>query len=195
MGSLVHTPPTSPSWVRRLQAGWYVVIAHFAVACALEPQPAPELLIPNEGPAEITGVLWTCYPEAGVWTLDVETSGWSGVGRLFLGTPTMDDAGGGIEAHSFGSEGAAADGSSDCLGLYLPAVADWQDANPSFSTRFDCSREAEVNALLVVSDAQGENWSDCRVWGPDPSIFEGEEGIPACDRLLSEDELVLNTCG
>jgi hypothetical protein len=195
MGRLVCALRASPPWGQAFYGGNCSVVAILLMGCALEPQPAPEIIIPSEGPAEIVGVVWTCYPEAGVWTLDVETIGWSGVGRLFLATPTEDQAGGGIEAHSFGSEGAAADGSSDCLGLYLPAVADWQDANPSFSTRFDCSQEAEVNALLVVSDAQGVSWSDCRVWGPDPSIFEGEEGIPACDRLLSEDELDLDSCG
>ena len=142
----------------------------------IQPRDASPL---HEGPAELLGLRLTCAPDAGRWSLRVQTGAWSGAGLLLWGD--REDR---LESHSFLSTSAAADGSSDCLSLGLSVAADPREANPGSSTRFGCEAIDRLSARVFVADTQAEVYTDCRAWGPDPAVFSGREGLPACDRPL-----------
>ena len=149
------------------------------LACTFYPDPAgaPDA-VTYEGPTEIDAVRWGCDGERDVWTVEVDTLGWTSGGSLALS--------GGVtfEAHEVLSIGAAPDGSWDTLLLELEVVADPRDVEPGKTTRYLCSERQDLAYRLTVSGPDGGR-ADCRVWGNEAD-WNGLAGYAECDVPLEE---------
>lgn len=133
-----------------------------------------------EGPTSITGVTWGCSLEDEVWSLSVETLGWTANG-LF----SMSEGGQRVEAHELRSVEADPKGGWDHLELELDQVADPRDVVLGSSSAYVCD-EPELSALsfrVVVFEPETEDKADCRVWGPELD-WNAVAGYSDCDQRL-----------
>ena len=130
----------------------------------------------------IDSLSWSCAGDEGVWHFDVRTEGWTGGGRLWMAREPET-----AERHKVYSIGAAADGSSDHLYVELEVSADWRDAVPDESTRWQCGDVDALSYLFAILDPTGEARTDCRTWGADPDLFAEVSGATPCETLLASD--------
>jgi hypothetical protein len=144
----------------------------------------------NPGEGQIEGLSLSCATDAGRWTLRVRTDAWAATGLLLWGT---DPAA--VEAHSFGSVQAAANGSADCLSLSLGVEADRAEAVAGVSTRFSCEALEELALSVFVSDTEATVWTDCRAKGDMASAFAGREDVPSCPVALEAAPVAGDTGG
>ena len=128
----------------------------------------------------ISSVGWACDTDDAEWTLTVETDGWTGGGRLWMGRDADS-----VEVHRVYSTNARADESTDRLTLDLDIVADWREAVSGSSTRYRCDAEDALSFLLWVYERDGSTESDCRVWGLGEPAFEDVTGSP-CEVPLQD---------
>lgn len=155
------------------------VVALLAAGCAPRDIPAGAVETVSDQPPDIVALSLDCDVDRAEWALSVETSGWSGGGTLWM---ARDAAA--YEAHTVYSQSAAADGTSDELGLDLSIVADWKDAVSGSSTVWFCSDQDELSFLFTVLDRAGEAVWDCRTWGAEPDLWANIDGATACDTEL-----------
>ncbi len=128
----------------------------------------------------ISEIRWDCTIEDATWAFEVDTVNWTANGTLWLATAPDY-----VEQHAVRSISAAHDGSWDLLSLELDIVSDWRDASSGSSTAFLCDT-ATVEAMgyrLAIYTPGSEDLADCRSWGADPTLFDGIEGVAACDQL------------
>ena len=154
-------------------------VLSLALGCAPRDIPAAADETVSDQPPDIEALSLECDVDSAEWSLSAQTSGWSGGGTLWMARDAAS-----YEAHAVYSESAAADGTSDQLGLDLSIVGDWKDAVSGSSTVYFCSDEAELSFLFTVLDRAGEAVWDCRTWGAQPDLWAGVDGATACETLL-----------
>ena len=132
------------------------------------------------GPPEITALDWGCDVDAEQWSFTVDTTWWTGDGRVW-----MSRGGDPSERHGLGSTRAASDGSTDHLVLTLGIVADWRDAVSGSTTRFRCDDADKLSYLVLVYTRDGGDVGDCRRWGDD--VWSEVDGAPGCDSVLESE--------
>jgi hypothetical protein len=134
-------------------------------------------------PPSIADIRWGCDAEEGAWSFDLDAVHWTANGYLWLATASDY-----LEQHAIRSVSAASDGSWDQLSLELDIVADWRDAASGSSTAFLCNTPTlQAMSFRVVIYTPGDNTqADCRSWGADPELFDGVQGVPACDLVWEE---------
>ena len=108
----------------------------------------------------ITSIQWECQKEQGIWSFSIETEGWTSNGQIWL-----TQGGESTEKHKIFSAEAAADGSHDRLELELEIAADWREAAPGESTRWQCYEESSLSFLGLVFHPKTLENIDCRYWG------------------------------
>ena len=138
----------------------------FVLSC-ISPSADPQDLNRNIQETQIESFLLECSAdqEDETWSLEVNTTGWSGGGFLWMTNQTvLDDTEefdtGSLptmlsERHPFYSVGAHMDGSADRLKLTLTAVSDWRDAAPGSTTRWLCDDEDELTIWIEVLNPSG----------------------------------------
>ncbi|MEE2749966.1 MAG: hypothetical protein VX519_00935 [Myxococcota bacterium] len=133
---------------------------------------------------EIESVSSNCSSTEDKRTIEVQTRGWTGGGRVSF---TID--GRNIEEHPLQSVEADAHGQWDTLRVELTIVADPQQVSKGSSTALLCEPETEeaLSTRLAVFSPDSREEADCRVWGPDQT-WEIIGEYPACDRVLEESE-------
>lgn len=148
--------------------------------CApLVPKPDSATPVWNSEAPSIVALSLTCDPAVGQWSFQLETTGWTGITRLWMGPNAAL-----MEQSDFTSDVAAANGDWDCVGGTVPMAADV--ANPGSATRWRCDDLPALYGLVAVSDAEGNAWTDCRVWGPDENTpWESISGAPSCDARVA----------
>jgi hypothetical protein len=114
----------------------------------------------------------TCDVDAGRWRLEVESTSWTGGGRLYW-SPDLAY----VERHRVRSVSAEPDGSADRLVLDLDIVGDWREASPGTSTAIRCAQNPDL--VFVLYDFEGEP-ADCVAEGPQPEELMEMEGVPDC---------------
>ena len=145
-----------------------------AIGCREPPGQAEDpIVFPVLETPAIDHIDLACDPDKGQWNLEVRATSWTGGGRLYL---TVD--GEYIENHRAKSVAAKEDGSADELALSLNIVSDWRAVTAGTSTIFRCS--AKVNGLFVLRDRK-DNPVDCRILGPNSSIWGNGAGSPVCE--------------
>jgi len=128
----------------------------------------------------IDNIRWDCSIDDATWTFEVDTVNWTANGKLWLATSADY-----VEQHAVRSISAAHDGSWDQLSLELGIVADWRDASSGSSTAFLCDT-ATVESMgyrLAIYTPGSEELADCRSWGAVPTLFDGIDGVAACELL------------
>lgn len=127
-------------------------------------------------PPTVDEVTLACARDAGVWSLSVKTSAWSGGGGMIW---TVDGAY--VERHDgLRSTSAAANGLGDTLVLDVPIVVDFRGASNG-RTAFRCV--AEPAAAVFVADLEG-TVTDCVRLSADP-VLDGVEALEGCTRLAT----------
>ena len=145
----------------------------FSVACRLPSTIPDDRVDPILTPPLISTLDVTCDPDASERAVALTATSWTGGANWYL---TADGAY--VERHYVRSQSAAADGSSDTLGLTVSIVGDGQDASSGSSTAFLCSDAPSWR--LVLYDAYGSAITDCRTNG-DTSVWTSQPDVPACD--------------
>lgn len=136
-----------------------------------------------DGAPGLVGLALTCDQDAARWDLRVETDAWSGTGELY-----MTEDGAVVERHTVRAVESAGDGSWDCIDASLGQAARPEEAAQGSTSRWLCREEADLSFLFVVSDTDGEAWTDCVVWGANPALWADVAGVPACDTVRAADE-------
>ncbi len=122
----------------------------------------------------ITSASVVCDPERPRWEFEIETSAWTGNGKVLLSADGVY-----FERHPMGSVSAAADGSTDRLELKLDVTADWRDVTEGDSTVFNCGDTALVGVMEVYTRDAAER-ADCRGFGAPPERWADWEPDTAC---------------
>ena len=130
---------------------------------------------------EIVAITASCDPAFATWSFQVDTTGWTGGGALW-----MAERGDRVERHGLSSVSAAADGSTDRLSLSLSAVADWRYAVEGSSTAWRCVDEDALSFQITVYTRDGADRADCRTWGADPSLWDRLDEVPDCATVLED---------
>lgn len=123
-------------------------------------------------PPALTSFDLSCDLEAEHWVLQADADAWTGGGQLSW-SPDLHY----VEQHHVRSQQAAADGTSDHLGITLPIVGDWREAQADVSTAIRCGQDPSW--IFVVFDTQG-TITDCRSGGPDPEELSHLPDVPSC---------------
>ena len=151
------------------------------ILSCMSPLSKPQSVSSNFKDTEIESFMLECTADQNseVWTLEVNTLGWSSGGFLWLtqqegssgdsGNDTADAPSMLSERHPFYSVAAEIDGSADRLKLTLTAVADWRDAAPGSTTRWLCKDEETLTMWIQILNPSGNAIADCESWG-----IEGE---------------------
>ena len=134
----------------------------------------------DQAPA-ITELTWTCDAAAASWSFQVNTTGWTGGGALWIA-----ERGDRVERHGMSSVSAAADGSTDHLSLTLGSVADWRYAVEGSSTAWRCADQPALSFEIAVYTRDGSARADCRTWGADPSLWDRLDEVPDCATVLED---------
>lgn len=128
----------------------------------------------GEDPPTIAAITWGCDVDSATWSFRIDTVHWSGGAWLWMARDADT-----VERHTVYSQSAAADGSTDQLGVELDVVADWRDAVAGSSTRFPCADQDELAYQVTIYDRQGAQATDCRRWGV-AGVLEEVETVAAC---------------
>ncbi|MCB9673602.1 MAG: hypothetical protein H6737_00715 [Alphaproteobacteria bacterium] len=135
------------------------------------PDTDPPMIPDDENPV-LVSLARDCDVQAGQWVIDAETEHWSGG---MLAWWTVD--GSVVEGQVVGVVESDPNGAWDRMHQVLPIVSDWRLQVNGVNTRFTCAEP--VNTLFWVQNPLGAR-IQCRVLGPDPAVFDGIPGIPAC---------------
>ncbi len=154
---------------------------------ACQPTQSPQLedtSPPIPETPEIESVSSSCSSAEDTRTVEVQTRGWTGGGRVSF---TLD--GRSIEEHPLQSVEADANGEWDILRVDLRIVADPQQVAKGSNTALLCDTETEaaLSTRLGIFSPNSREEVDCRVWGPDQT-WELIGEYPACERVLDESE-------
>jgi hypothetical protein len=157
-----------------------LLAAGLLVGCRpIEPKPDSGVLRFTSEDPTITGLSGECDETAGRWTFKVRSDAWMGTARLWMGT-TVES----LEQHNLDVSQSSASADWDCYDTTISIAADLE--NPGSGTRFRCTERTELHVLLAIADDQSQRWTDCRHWGPEPSIWDNAEGVPQCSNGLED---------
>lgn len=137
----------------------------------------------HSDPPSIADIRWDCSGSDATWSFEVDAVNWTANGDLWLATAADY-----VEKHAVRSISAAHDGTWDQLALELDIVSDWRDASSGSSTAFLCNTPTleAISFRLVLYTPGTEAEADCRSWGADPALFDGVDGVSACEVIWEE---------
>ena len=151
----------------------------FFVGCVPVNSSDPEVVPFHAETPQIEALSVECDSIDGEWIFRIQTTGWTGGGRLYMARDATT-----VEQHKIGSTEASASGQWDCLIEELDVSEDWTLAQSGSSTRWLCSDETSLSFLVQVDDARAEDVADCATWGADPSLWSEVDGVEDCEEIL-----------
>jgi hypothetical protein len=158
---------------RPARAWWRAGLCVLLAACRQGGTAEDSFFDPELEPPEITRISLDCDLEAGRYRIEVVTDAWAG-GASVVWTVDGDY----VERHdNFRSIRAGPNGWRDELRADVSMVDDFRPAGSGGNTAFTC--RDDVNALVWVTDLDDEV-SDCRHFGPDPTLVLDLEDNPPC---------------
>ena len=149
------------------------------ISCVPINASSPEAVPFHSTPPQIEALDFSCEATEGEWLFQVQTSGWTGGGRLFIARDPHT-----VEQHKIRSSEASPTGDWDCLIQTLDVSEDWTLAQSGSSTRWLCSDASELSFMVQVDDAEATDVADCAAWGADPTIWSEVEELQDCEEFL-----------
>jgi hypothetical protein len=165
-------------------------VFYLLISCVPVNTTDPEAVLFHDEDPVLEAVDYECNSDDGSWTFRLQTTGWTGGGRLYIAEESD-----GVEQHKIVSAEAAANGSWDCLIEELDIAEDWTLAQSGSSTRWLCSDEPRLSFMVQVYDPRADAVADCAAWGANSDLWHTVEGLDACTEFLQPKGQTTDTGG